>query len=162
MVALKPHTTRRGFQCCRRASASCTCTPRLLPISSCHSSTITVCTRPSSAATFSRVSIRLSVSGVVTSPAGMRLSCRARSALGVSPVRWPTDHAGNKAGNGSWMALVVSAAKARIGVSHSTCSPGCGKARCKAPSHTASVLPLPVVACSKPLWPAAICAQTSR
>ena len=43
-VADRPQTTRPGSSACSRASASCTCTPRLLPISSCHSSTITVCT----------------------------------------------------------------------------------------------------------------------
>ena len=41
-VADRPQTTRPGFQRFRRASASCTWTPRLLPISSCHSSTMTV------------------------------------------------------------------------------------------------------------------------
>ncbi len=42
MVADRPHTTSCGRQKRRRASASCTCTPRLLPISSCHSSMMTM------------------------------------------------------------------------------------------------------------------------
>ena len=45
---------------------------------------------PSSSRACSRVSIRLSDSGVVTSAVGKRRSCFARSAGGVSPVRMPT------------------------------------------------------------------------
>jgi hypothetical protein len=45
-VADTPHTTSCGFQRCSRASASCTCTPRLLPISSCHSSPPPCARRP--------------------------------------------------------------------------------------------------------------------
>ena len=100
-VADRPQTTSLGFQRFSRASASCTCTPRLLPISSCHSSTITVCTPASSRDACSRVSSSDSDSGVVTSTVGSRLSCRARSALAVSPVRCPTVHAGAMSGSGS-------------------------------------------------------------
>ena len=145
-VADKPHTASFGFQRFNRASANCTCTPRLLPMSSCHSSTITVCTPASSCAARSRVSISDSDSGVVTSAVGMRRSCLARSPLGVSPVRWPTVHAGATSGSGNCNARVVSAASARIGVSHSTPSDGAvlpsngtptAAARANAPNHTA-------------------------
>ena len=123
-VALSPHTTSAGFQVASRASASCTCTPRLLPISSCHSSTITVCTVAKVCGASSRLSITLSDSGVVTSAVGSRWSCRARSALGVSPVRSPTVQPGASSGSGSFSARAVSAASARIGVSHTTVSGG--------------------------------------
>jgi hypothetical protein len=73
-VADRPQTTRPGFQRFRRASASWTWTPRLLPMSSCHSSTMTVWIAASSSFAASRVSIRLSDSGVVTSAVGKRRS----------------------------------------------------------------------------------------
>jgi hypothetical protein len=145
-VADKPHTASFGFQCFRRASASCTCTPRLLPMSSCHSSTITVCTLLNSCAARSSVSINDSDSGVVTSAVGMRRSCFARSLLDVSPVRWPTVHEGATSASGNCRARVVSAASARIGVSHNTPSGGgvlpshgtaIAAARASAPNHTA-------------------------
>ena len=121
-VADRPHTTSCGFQRRSRASASCTCTPRLLPISSCHSSTITTCSAPKSSRDRSRVSSSVSDSGVVTSAVGSRRSWRARSAAGVSPVRRPTRHCGASSASGCCSARAVSAASARIGVSHSTCS----------------------------------------
>ena len=170
-VALNPQTTSCGFQRRSRASASCTCTPRLLPISSCHSSTITVCTPFNSSRAFSRVNIRLSDSGVVTSALGKRRSWRARSAGGVSPVRLPTLQREPMSASGSCIARAESAASARIGVSHNTpsggaCGPCSGRfsaaARASAPNQTAKVLPEPVLACSRPLCPAAIAAQTSR
>ena len=123
-VALKPHTTSPGFQRFSRASASCTWTPRLLPSSSCHSSTTTVCTPANSACAFSRDSITLSDSGVVTSTVGKRRSCRARSALGVSPVRMPRVQFAARSVSGACRARTVSAASARIGVSHNTPSLG--------------------------------------
>jgi len=88
--------------------------------------------------------MRLSDSGVVTSAAGQRRSCRARSAAGVSPVRMPTDQPGASAASGACKARTLSAANARIGVIHSTCkggapraAAGCRRARSRAPSHTA-------------------------
>jgi hypothetical protein len=92
----------------------------LLPISSCHSSTITVCTWPNSSRAPSRVSIRLSDSGVVTSVVGKRRSCLARSAGAVSPVRMPIDHDSPRSSSGACIARAESAASARIGVSQST------------------------------------------
>ena len=145
-VALRPQITSPGFQRLRRASASCTWTPRLFPISSCHSSTTTVCTPDRSSRAVSRVSIRLSDSGVVTSTVGNRRSWRARSLGGVSPVRMPTVQFTPRSVNGERKAWVESAASARIGVSHNTpsgggCAPSEGifntAARASAPNHTA-------------------------
>ncbi len=143
-VALRPQVTSAGFQRRKRARASWAWTPRLLPINSCHSSTTTNATPVSSSRDFSRVSISVSDSGVVTSTVGMRRSCRARSALGVSPVRSPMVHAGARSRSGAARALVVSEASARIGVSQiarkgSAARPGgwrCSNAS-SMPSHTA-------------------------
>ena len=154
-VADRPQTTRPGFQRFSRASASCTWTPRLLPISSCHSSTMTVWTAASSSRAPSRVSIRLSDSGVVTSAVGKRRSWRARSAGAVSPVRMPTDQGTPRSSSGCLIARAESAASARIGVSQSTPSGGgaparirtpSAAARASAPNQTAYVFPDPVVA----------------
>ena len=79
-----------GFQRLRRASASSTCTPRLLPSSSCHSSTITSAQRRELLA-------RLGLREHEREALGRRheraweacLACLARSAAGVSPVRRP-------------------------------------------------------------------------
>ena len=119
-VALKPQVTSLGLKRRSRARASCVCTPRLLPISSCHSSTTTYSTLRSSSRGSLRVSISVRDSGVVTSTVGKRRSCRARSALEVSPVRWPMLQVGASAASGSVSARVVSEASARIGVSQST------------------------------------------
>ena len=112
-----------------------------------------MCTLARSCGAASRVSIRLSDSGVVTSAVGQRRSCRARSALGVSPVRMPVVQCGASAASGRVMARKVSAASARMGVIHNTPSGGAprvglaatdaalpaaaGAARANAPSHTA-------------------------
>ncbi len=143
-VALRPQVIRPGCQVRRRASASCACTPRLLPISSCHSSTTTAATPPSSARACSRVSMSVSDSGVVTSTVGQRLSCRARSAEGVSPVRRPSVQAGARSFRGAASARAVSDANARMGVSQITRSgsawrPGgcCCSNACSTPSQTA-------------------------
>ena len=170
-VAERPHTTSPGFQRFSRAIASCTCTPRLLPISSCHSSTITVWIARSSSCACSRVNIRLNDSGVVISAVGKRRSWRARSADGVSPVRAPSVQLAPASSSGACNARRVSAASARIGVIQRTPSGGAPDARsgtptarlrASAPNQTAYVLPEPVVACSSPLRPADIAAQTSR
>ena len=145
-VALRPHTIRPGFQRFNRAIASCTCTPRLLPISSCHSSTTTVCTLESSSFALSRVNMRLKDSGVVISAVGKRRSCFARSDAGVSPVRMPTVQPRPRSSSGALIARAESAASARIGVSHKTPSGGAraglattpsAAARAIAPNHTA-------------------------
>jgi len=159
-VADMPHTCSAGFQPDRRASASCTCTPRLLPTSSCHSSTTTRRTLARRSRASARASSSDTLSGVVTSSVGRRRSCAARSPLAVSPVRSPLVQVGARSGSGACRARSESAANARMGVIHSTerggaaarrvrsavralgASSGAGAASararcCSAPSHTA-------------------------
>ena len=180
-VADRPHTISRGCQPASRASANCTCTPRLLPISSCHSSTTTSRTLCRLARASARASSSDTLSGVLTSTVGRRRAWAARSAADVSPLRRPLVQCGAMSASGSRRARSVSAASARIGVIHSTVIGGAGtgfefapafvadgEARvqalaenaCKAPSHTAQVLPAPVVACTRPLRPSAMARQT--
>ena len=107
------------------AKASCTCTPRLLPISSCHSSTTTIFTLPSASRASARDSSTVRLSGVVTSTVGRRLFCALRSLAAVSPLRAPNVHGLNSpsactALSASCNAPSVSAARARIGVSQIT------------------------------------------
>ncbi len=159
-VADMPQTCSAGFQPDRRASASCACTPRLLPTSSCHSSTTTSCTWRRRSWASARASSSDTLSGVVTSSVGRRRSCAARSPLAVSPVRRPLVQSGARSGRGAARARSVSAARARMGVIHSTVSGGAVARRvrravralasatgatgapasarcCSAPSHTA-------------------------
>ena len=83
------------------------------------------------------------LSGVVTSAVGKRRDWAARSALLVSPVRRPNVQWGASACAASVSARVVSAASARMGVSHSTDSGGAPPrprtcaSRCSAPNQTA-------------------------
>ena len=97
-VADNPHTCNGVFeraecaepaQRANRASASCVCTPRLLPMSSCHSSTTTSRTDANWCLASGRLSSKVRLSGVVTSALGSRRCWRARSAELVSPVRRP-------------------------------------------------------------------------
>ena len=84
-------TSARVSSASAARSRAASAPPRLLPISSCHSSTITVWTPASSSFAASRVSIRLSDSGVVMR-SGREApvpGARARAAA-VSPVRMPT------------------------------------------------------------------------
>ena len=106
----------------KRANARCSCTPRLLPISSGHSSTITMCRCARLVSLSARASINVRLSGVVTSAVGWRRVWRARSLLLVSPVRRPTLHGICSDSSGASRARAVSAARARIGVIHSTLS----------------------------------------
>ena len=167
-VADRPQTRSRGVSRRSRARASNTWVPRLLPSSSCHSSTISTCTPPSTAALSAIASIRLRLSGVVTSAGGQVLRWRALSAAAVSPVRCSTAHPRPRPSAAACRARVVSAARARMGVIQSTRGPrlsgGAASVRhtARAPNQAASVLPAPVVACSRPLRPAAMWAQTSR
>ncbi|MNH22440.1 hypothetical protein D3C79_822980 [compost metagenome] len=121
-VADRPQVGRPGCQRRRRARASCSCTPRLLPNSSCHSSTTTRRSVAKSSLACARVSNSVRLSGVVTSTLGRRRACRARSALPVSPLRTPTFHGRPSSSSGACRARAVSVAKARIGVTHSTCN----------------------------------------
>ena len=107
----------------RRASASCTWTPRLVPISSCHSSTTTSAMSESCARLSARDSMRLRLSGVVTRTSGSFFACLARSPASVSPERTATVQSRPRSASGSASARAVSAARARIGVSHSSRSP---------------------------------------
>ena len=75
-----------------------------------------------------RDSIRLRLSGVVTRTSGSRLAWRARSPDSVSPVRTATVQSSPRSASGSASARAVSAASARIGVSHSRRSPPPGTA----------------------------------
>ncbi|MNI27087.1 hypothetical protein D3C73_808110 [compost metagenome] len=76
-----------------------------------------------------RASIRVRLSGVVISAVGRRRLWRARSLLLVSPVRRPTLQAICKSANGASSARAVSAARARMGVIHSTVSGSAGGLR---------------------------------
>ncbi len=119
-VAERPQICVCGRQPCKRAMASCVKTPRLLPISSCHSSTImaarelNLCLAPG----YESRSERLS--GVVMSTVGSCFCWRARTEAGVSPVRVSTVQSSSKYAMGSRSAWLISAAKARSGVSHKT------------------------------------------
>ena len=127
-VADMPQTRSRGFQPASRASANCTCTPRLLPSSSCHSSATTRRTRASCSRASARASSSDRLSGVVTSTVGRRRAWALRSALPVSPVRAPRLQRARpaccaaRACSGAASARSVSAASARMGVIHSTVS----------------------------------------
>ena len=70
-VAERPQTISSGIHWRRRASASCSCTPRLLPKSSCHSSTTSM-RKPAKAWRASARVSRVRLSGVVTSALGRR------------------------------------------------------------------------------------------
>jgi hypothetical protein len=72
IVAESPHVRARGASVRTRARASSTCTPRLLPSSSCHSSTTTARKSAKISLTSSRVSSSERLSGVVTSAVGSR------------------------------------------------------------------------------------------
>ena len=166
-VADRPHTTSCGFQRRSRASASCTCTPRLLPISSCHSSTITVCTRGEVAR--ARVRASAAASAIrASSPARVRQAAGPAARVRPPACRrcaGPRVQRGASSGSGSCSARVVSAASARIGVIHSTCSAGAHWLPVRAPARPST----PRRSCRCRWWraagrcaPAAIAAQTSR
>jgi len=115
-VADNPHTRIRGANARSRASASSTCTPRFDASSSCHSSTTTARTPPTSSRARSFASNSVSDSGVVTSTFGSLSRCRARSLAAVSPVRDPTVTASPSSSTGSRSASSMSRATARSGV----------------------------------------------
>ena len=170
-----------------RASASWVCTPRLLPSSSCHSSTTTMRTEDSASRASALASMTDRLSGVVTSTDGQRRACALRSVPLVSPVRRPMLQGRRpgwaaSASIGACNARTVSKASARIGVIHSTVN-GCAFSGArfaifsgalqavfawtsalkdiKAAIHTAYVLPAPVVACSRPDSPRPTAAHTA-
>ena len=165
-VADRPQMRTSGRSAASRASASSVCTPRLVDRSSCHSSTTTAsrCAKRSRQSARARNSVRLS--GVVTSAVGSRLVCWARAGAAVSPVRTATVQCGRSAAAASASARPVSAASARSGVSHRSVSGGGSPAapwgpRTSGGTAAASVLPMPVGACTRPERPAACARQTS-
>ena len=176
-VAERPHVTSPGRNARSRASASSVCTPRLVESSSCHSSTTTVSSAAKTSWASSSESRIESDSGVVTSAVGQRSRSRRRAAADVSPVRSPTSQpvkAGRSVRSGSSSARTVSPARARSGVTHRTRGPtredvahassptaAPASARASAPSHAASVFPVPVGACSTPLVPASTARHVS-
>ncbi len=132
--------------------------PRLLPSSSCHSSTITACSPASDSRAPACESISDRLSGVVTSALGILRFCRARSADGVSPVRIPTLQSSPSPVTAFSNDSRVSADRARIGVIHSTVSGGAPEPPASidsisAPSQAASVLPVPVAEWISPFSP---------
>ena len=121
----------------KAVSASCSCTPRLLPSSSCHSSATTSRSRRSCARPSARESITHRLSGVVTSTSGGCRSWRALTLLAVSPVRHSTRKPGSTGAASRSRACRVSCASARIGVTHSTCRPPPTCRASSAPPQTA-------------------------
>ena len=133
-VADMPQVSNSGLQCRNLAKASWVCTPRLLPSNSCHSSTTTIFTVPSTSRASARESITDRLSGVVTSTVGKRLFCALRSAASVSPLRAPRLQGLNcpsacKSPSTRCSAPSVSAASARIGVIQITVSAVAAAAR---------------------------------
>ena len=124
MVAERPHVRRAGWWNRSRASASSTCTPRFVPMSSCHSSTTTSRRSPKISRASARARRSESDSGVVMSAVGSRRRWRARSAADVSPVRDSSVHGMPRSTSGSRSACSVSAASARRGVTQRTRSAG--------------------------------------
>ncbi len=165
-VADSPQTGRFGRAPKSRASASSTWTPRLVDSNSCHSSTTTAESSAQRARQSARASSSVRLSGVVTSTVGSCRSCRARADAGVSPVRVSTRQCGRSAAAARASAWPVSAASARSGVIQSSESGGGLAALPAGPSTsggiaTASVLPMPVGACTSPERPAANAAQVA-
>jgi hypothetical protein len=90
--------------------------PRLLPISSCHSSSTTVSRLPNSSVALAPASSTDSDSGVVIRIWGGWRSWRLRSALAVSPLRMPTRNGQSIASIGARIARARSRLSARSGV----------------------------------------------
>jgi hypothetical protein len=161
-VALRPHVRNFGFHERNRASASSTCTPRLPPINSCHSSTTTHRRSAKRSRVSAWLSIRQRLSGVVTRAVGRCVFCFVLIEALVSPVRVCTVHGSAKSSIGFNNDWAVSWASARNGVIHSnrrgTTSfffhSACSFSHSSTgPSHTASVLPVPVAECTRPSRP---------
>lgn len=170
-VADSPQMRSCGVHPRKRARHNCSSTPRLLPSSSCHSSTITQRSADSCGAVSGYDNSKASDSGVVTSTSSLPLRARRLSRALASPVRRPTCQSSPKASTGSRSARAVSAASARNGVIHNTCRlrccwrragdvalpglpgdlrPRAANASSNGPPNAASVLPLPVGVCSRP------------
>ncbi len=87
-----------------------------------------------------RASSKVRLSGVVISVVGRRRLWRARSLLLVSPVRRPMLHGICRSSTGVCKARAVSAARARMGVIHSTVSGSAGDLRLREVSTMAAGL----------------------
>ena len=116
MVALMAQVWSWGRSCRNQLRHSSVWLPRLLPINSCHSSRITVCSWPNSSSALALLSSRARDSGVVTRICGGALSCLVRSLLLLSPLRMPTRIGQPIASIGSRIASDKSRLRARKGV----------------------------------------------
>ena len=127
-VADNPHVIILGRMALSLDSASSVCTPRFVPRSSCHSSTMTV-SRSANISWLSSSDNKIeSDSGVVIRASGQFCRRRRRSAAEVSPVLVPTcQHFPNvsvRSASGSSSAWAVSVANARSGVIQTIRMPG--------------------------------------
>ena len=145
-VADRPQVFSPGASRLSRARQSWSWTPRLLPSSSCHSSTTTERTPASSRCASAWDSMTERLSGVVTRAAGGRARWRPRAAWPVSPVRISTRQGTPRDPAADARPSVVSLARARSGVIHRHLSPPASPdpASSSGPTQAASVLPLPV------------------
>jgi hypothetical protein len=116
IVALIAQVRRLGRSARSQLRQSSACTPRLLPISSCHSSSTTACSEANSSGALALASSRLSDSGVVIRIWGGVRNCLVRSWLGVSPLRIARRSGQPMASIGAWIARARSRLRARRGV----------------------------------------------
>jgi len=170
-VADRPQVRKAGDRRRSRARHSCSSTPRLLPRSSCHSSTTTArsARKRDEASAYDKSSA--SDSGVITSTSALPWRASRLSRALASPVRKATVQP-RPSSLAVWAkARAVSVARARSGVTQSTRGPapvvglatsGLDKASNNGPPKAAKVLPLPVGVCSKPDSPARYRCQVSR
>ena len=152
--------------------ASSVCTPRLEPNSSCHSSTTnrSRCAKSCSCDFPERRRCRLS--GVMIKTSGSLFFCFCRSALLVSPFLILTVQGIPISTVASSMALPMSLASARSGVTQSSLNPLC-LSECQswgcvsmnfrtAPINTEKVFPQPVGALTNPLLCSRMAFQVSN
>ena len=116
IVALIAQVRRPGRWLRSQLRQSSVWLPRLLPISSCHSSSTTARRPANSSGALGLASSRLRDSGVVIRISGGVRSCRVRSLLGVSPLRMPTRSGQPMDSIGCWIARARSRLRARSGV----------------------------------------------
>ena len=103
--------------------ASSTCTPLLLPSSSCHSSTASIFRVLKNSGYFFCASNRCRLSGVIMSTSGICLVCLCLSAMSVSPFLMPIFQLMPSSSITSSIARPISLANARRGVIHNSCKP---------------------------------------
>ena len=124
-VALMPHTRMScfGLRWAIQDTANSTCTPRLDPSNSCHSSTTTAWAFDRrSAPPFWAIKM-CKDSGVVIKMSGSAVRCLAFSLAEVSPVRVPTSQSNPKPATMARAASAMSADKARRGATHTSLTP---------------------------------------